>query len=240
MWTSDCQSSSDMLCLWLANMPIVQLPDPNEPYILFKDASKYCWSGILKQASMDESNEALIQLLTEKNPLTNVESQTQDLELNSNLVPVAYISGIFTKSQCRWPAITKECFGIFMLIKKCSLYLQNSDLLVQLDHKPLLKIFTGNMDNEKCSTWGLEAASIPRCVKVQHIKCIANILADSVSRFKAVGLYHDLDFQNGEPELRTPLEPLPLEQATHTPITVHEIFIKPNIETLAKILQLHK
>ena len=67
---------------------------------------------------MNESNEVLVKLLTDKNPLTSVESKTQDLKLNSNLVhPVTYISGSFTTSQCRWPAITKDCFSIFMSIK---------------------------------------------------------------------------------------------------------------------------
>ena len=70
---------------------------------------------------------------------------------------------------------------------------------------------------------------------------MTNIVADSFSRLKAVGLYHDLDFQNSQQELGTPFEPLPpVDQATHMPITVHKIFIKPDIETLAKKLQLHK
>ena len=80
-----------------------------------------------------------------------------------------------------------------MSIKKCSFYLQNANLLVCSDHKPLLKIFTGHTDNDKCNIWGLEGAAIPRRVKVQHIKGIANILADPISRLKAVGLYHDID-----------------------------------------------
>ena len=102
-----------------------------------------------------------------------------------------------------------------------------------MGHKPLLKIFTGNTDSEKCNTWGLEATTIPRCVKVQNIKGIANILADSVSRLRTVGLYHDLDFKDGQQELRTPFEPLPpVEQSTHIPTEVQEIFIKPNIENL--------
>ena len=72
-----------------------------------------CYLCILTQASTDKSNEALIQLLLDNNPLTSVISQTQDLKLNSNsLHPVAYISGNLTESQCRWPPITKECFGI--------------------------------------------------------------------------------------------------------------------------------
>ena len=80
----------------------------------------------------------------------------------------------------------KGMFWCFLSIKNCSFYLQNSDLLVQLDHKPLLKIFTGNTNNEKCNTWCLEATTIPRLVEVQHIKGIANLLGDSVSRLRAV------------------------------------------------------
>ena len=100
---------------------------------------------MLIQTPMDESSEALFKLFTDKDPLTSVESQTQDLKLNSNLVhPVAYILDSFTERQCRWPTITTGCFGIFMSIKKCSFYLWNSDLLVCSDHIPILKIFTGN------------------------------------------------------------------------------------------------
>ena len=189
---------------------------------------------MLTQASTDESNEALIMLLTDLDSLKSVESQTQDLQLKSNIVhPVAYISGSFTESQCRRPAITKACFGVFMPIKMFSSYFKNSDLLVHSDHKPLLKIFTGNTNNEKCNTWSLEATTIPRHVKVQHIKGIANILADSVSRLRAVGLYHDLNFNNGQQELGTPFEPLhPGDQLTHTPMEVQEIFIEPSIENL--------
>ena len=199
IWTQDCQSSFDMLCSQLANTPVVQLPDPNKPYLLFTDVVKFCYSCMLTQASTDESNKALIKLLTGKDPLKSLESKTQDLKLKSNIVhSVAYISDSFTESQCRWPSITKGCFGIFMSIKKCSFYLQNSDLLVCSDHKPFLKIFTGNTNNEKCNTCGLEATTVPRHVKVLHIKGIAIILADFVSRLRAVGLYHDLNFKDSQ------------------------------------------
>ena len=73
---------------------------------------------MLTQASTEKLNEALIKLLTDKDPLKSVESQTWDIQLKSNIVhPMAYISGSFPESQWRWPAITKECFGIFMSIK---------------------------------------------------------------------------------------------------------------------------
>ena len=46
---------------------------------------------------------------------------------------------------------------------------------------------------------------------------------------------YNLDFKYGQQELGTPFEPLPLvEQSTHIPIEVHEIFIKPNLENLAQ------
>ena len=102
IWTPDCQSSFDMLCSQLANTPIVQLPDNHKPYILFTDASKFCNSGVLTQASTDESNKALIKLLTDKDPLKSVKSQMQDLQPKPNIVhPVVYISGNFTESQYR-------------------------------------------------------------------------------------------------------------------------------------------
>ena len=107
-----------MLCPWLTNTPIVQLPNPNKLYLLFTDVSKFCYSGMLTQAPIEDSNKALLRILTSKDPLEIVEYQTQDLWLESNTVhPVAYISGSFSQSQCRWPAITKECFIAFMSIK---------------------------------------------------------------------------------------------------------------------------
>ena len=121
-----------------------------------------------------------------------------------------------------------------MSIKKCSFYLQNADLLMHSDHKPLVKIFTGHTDNEKCNTWGLEATAIPRHVKVQDIKGIANVLDDSASRLRAIGLYHDLNSMDHQQEFSSPFESLsPVQQATYTPIQVNEIFIAPDIEKLA-------
>ena len=229
-------SSFDMLHSWLAKTLIFQLPDANKPSLLFTDASKFCYSGVLAQASMKDSNKALIKILTSEDPLKSVELLTQDPWLDPNIIhPVAYLLGNFCKSQCIWPVITKQCFSVFMAIKKCSFYLQNATLLVHSDHRPLLKMFTGYTDNGKCNTWGLEAVSIPRCFKVQHIKGIANVLAYTVSRLRAVGLYHDLDSKDHQQEFSSPLQPLPpVEEVTHMPIEVNKIFIAPDIEILVE------
>ena len=97
------------------------------------------------------------------------------------------------------------------------------------DQKPLLKIFTGHTNNAKYNTWSLEAAAIPRCVKVLYIKEIANILADSVSRLRVGGLYHDLELNDHQQEFSAPFEPLPPVELM--PLEVNENFISPNIET---------
>ena len=90
-----------MLHSRLDNTPIVQLPDPNKSYLLFTDASKFSYSGVLTQASTEVSNEAFMKILTSDAPLISIESQTQDLQLEFNVIhPVAYIAGSF--SQCQW------------------------------------------------------------------------------------------------------------------------------------------
>ena len=122
-----------------------------------------------------------------------------------------------------------------MSITKCSFYLQNADFLVHSDHELLLKIITGHTDNDKCNTWGLEAAAIPRRVQVQHINGITNVLADAVLRLTAVGLYLDLDFKDHQQEFIAPFHPLPpFEPATHTPLELNEVLFAPNIENLTQ------
>ena len=127
------------------------------------DVSTFCYSGVFTQASTADSNEAHKKKLTSEVPLTSIESQTQGLQLSSSVVhPVACISGSFSQSQCRWPAITKECFSVFMSIKKFSFYLRSASLLVCSDHKLLPKSFTGYTGNDKCNIVGFETAVIPR------------------------------------------------------------------------------
>ena len=48
-WTSICQESFDLLKASLMVEPILTYPDPNLPYVLFTDASKYAWACVLTQ-----------------------------------------------------------------------------------------------------------------------------------------------------------------------------------------------
>ena len=109
--------------------------------------------------------------------------------------------------------INKE---VFIFLTKC----QTTSMLRP---QTINKIFTGHTDNDKCNIWSLEVATILRRVKVQHIKRIANVLADSVSRLRAVGLYHDIDLKDHQQEFSIPFEPLPpVKPVTHTPLEVND------------------
>ena len=48
-WTPVCQESFELLKTSLITEPILTYPDPNLPYVLFMDASKYTWACVLTQ-----------------------------------------------------------------------------------------------------------------------------------------------------------------------------------------------
>ena len=51
-----------------------------------------------------------------------------------------------------------------------------------------------------------------------------NVLADTVSRFRAVGLYHDLDLKDHQQEFSVLFESLPpVEPTTHIPLEINEV-----------------
>ena len=81
-WSDKCQASFE---------PILRFPDPNKPYTLYTDASKYAWSCVLTQ------------------------QYTHNIDNKQIVVnhPITYISGLFTGSQLNWVALTKEAYPIY-------------------------------------------------------------------------------------------------------------------------------
>ena len=46
-WTKECQACFELLKEKLCTYPILRYLDPNKSYVLFTDASKYGWAGVL-------------------------------------------------------------------------------------------------------------------------------------------------------------------------------------------------
>ena len=156
-WTPVCQESFELLKASLMMEPILTYPDPNLPYVLFTDASKYAWACVLTQEKthMIEGKEIKI------------------------LHPITYMSGLFRGSQMNWACLTKEDYAIYMSIKKLAYYLEDADITLRSDHLPLKKFLAKNTLNSKVNNWAIDIS--PFCITFEYIKGIKNTLADTMS-----------------------------------------------------------
>ena len=114
---------------FLQQAPILRYPDPQANYMLYTDASKYAYAGILTQHN------------------------------NSTDHPITYVSGLFRGSQLNWATLTKEAYAIYMSIKKLSFYIDTAKITVKSDHLPLKKFLEKNTLNSKVNNWAVELES---------------------------------------------------------------------------------
>ena len=128
-WSTECDKCFHMLKDYLQEAPILRYPDPTADYILYTDASKYAYAGVLTQ-SIDGTDH-----------------------------PVAYTSGLFRGSQLNWAALTKEAYAIYMSVKKLSFYLDSAQITLRSDHVPLKKFLEKNTMNAKVNNWAVELES---------------------------------------------------------------------------------
>ena len=157
-WTQICQESFELLKTSLMTEPILTYPDPNLPYVLFTNASKYAWACVLTQEKTHMAENKKVQILH----------------------PITYISGLFRGSQMNWACLTKEAYAIYMSIKKLAYYLEDANITLRSDHLPLKKFLAKNTLNSKVNNWAIEIS--PFRITFENIKGIKNTLADTMSR----------------------------------------------------------
>ena len=149
-WTQQCQDCFHMLKDCLVQAPILRYPDPKYDYVLYTDASNYAYAGVLTQ-TVDGTDH-----------------------------PVAYVSGLFRGSQCRWAAMTKEAYAIYMSVKKLTFYLDSTKITVRSDHLPLKRFLEKSTLNSKVNNWAVELED--QNISFEYIPGIKNVLADTLSR----------------------------------------------------------
>ena len=170
----------------LINEPILKYPDPNKPYTLFTDASKYAWACVLTQEHryfQHPKTRVLYTLAQMIQKIFKDELTMQDLieyKVKPILHPITYASGLFRGSQLNWATLTKEAYAIYMSIKKLTYYLEDADIVLRSDHLPLKKFLEKNTLNTKVNNWAIEIS--PYRIKFEYIKGIKNTLADTMSR----------------------------------------------------------
>ena len=100
-WSHACQITFEMLKEYLLKEPILKYPKTDQPYILYTDASKYAWAGVLTQAY-------------------SYQEEGREFSIHH---PITYVSGLFQGPQLNWAALTKEAYAIYMVARKLDYYL---------------------------------------------------------------------------------------------------------------------
>ena len=134
----------------LIQAPILRYPDPKYESVLYTDASNYAYTGVLTQTVHGTDH------------------------------PVAYVSGLSRGSQCRWAAMTKEAYAIYMSVKKLTFYLDSAKITVRSDHLPLKRFLEKSTLNSKVNNWAVELED--QNISFEYIPGIKNVLADTLSR----------------------------------------------------------
>ena len=157
-WTEQCDIFFQILKDTLCSAPILKYPDTSKLYMLYTDASKYGWAGVLTQSHMS---------------IIDGQETTMDH-------PMSYVSGLFHGSQLNWAALTKEAYAIYMSIKKSTFYLTGHETTLRSDHLPLKKFLRKMTLNNMVNNWSTKIESFN--IYFLHISGKANVLADTLSR----------------------------------------------------------
>ncbi|MCG8622081.1 MAG: DDE-type integrase/transposase/recombinase, partial [Proteobacteria bacterium] len=171
-WTKQCQDTFEMMKEMLLKEPILKYPDPNYGYILYTDASKYAWAGVLTQEY----------------------HYTEGGKIKIIHHPITYVSGLFRGPQINWAALTKEAYAIYMSARKLTHYFRDSKILLRSDHLPLKKFLLRNTKNDMVNNWAMELQQFT--IEFEYIEGIKNTLADTMSH-----LVHITPEIEKEPEL---------------------------------------
>ena len=143
-WTEQCNNAFNLLKSDLVKMPRLHYPNPNKLFKLFTDMSKHSYSSILHQ-----------------------EEVSTHLKVELNLVPIAYFSSTFGKTQQLWNTTQKESYAVYESIQMFSFYLAGIKCTLYCDHKPITPFFTTDMSNPVLNHWALELQQFD--IKFKHI-----------------------------------------------------------------------
>ena len=157
-WTKECNAAFKLLKEKLMEDTVLISPEVDKDYVIHCDASKYSYSGILQQTR----------------PRTE------------ELVPVAYFSGNFDKTQVKWNITEKEAYAIYKSVKKFPFYITGAKTTV---FRPMKNFFEGGMNITKLDRWSLELQEFD--ISLEFIQGKLNTVTDVISCLKNGGLYEE-------------------------------------------------
>ncbi|XP_076031117.1 uncharacterized protein LOC143019364 [Oratosquilla oratoria] len=124
-WGETEERAFQQLKSHLCNSPILQLPNPREPFTLRTDASQDAVGAVLLQ------------------------------EQDGWMYPVAYHSRKLRAAERNYSTIERELLGVVDGIKKFQFYLYGGKFVLETDHMPLEHLKPSKTANARLTRWGL-------------------------------------------------------------------------------------
>ena len=152
-WTSAAEVSFARLKEALAGRPVLQLVDPELPFVLQTDASDDGVGAVLLQVRLGDTRE---------------------------LAPVMYASRKLKPAERNYSTIEKEALAVYWAIKKFEVYLYGRPFMLRTDHKPLLHLQSADKLNPRLKRWAVYLSLFN--FTAQHVDGADNHLADLLSR----------------------------------------------------------
>ena len=126
VWGPEQETAFVKLKALLVSSKVMAVPRPEEPYLVYTDASDYAVGAILVQKD-ETGTERVIQ----------------------------YVSHSLSKSQRKWSVLEREGWAIIHAIRTLRPYLYGAKYTIYCDHKPLKSLFTKQMNNTRVQRWGI-------------------------------------------------------------------------------------
>lgn len=150
IWNDECENAFQTIKSQLIRPPILQYPDFNKPFFVTVDASNSACGAVLSQ------------------------------EINSNDLPICYISRSFQKGELNKPIIEKELLAIHFAITYLRPYLYGTKFTVRSDHRPLIYLY--NMKNPASKLTRIRLDLEEYDFEIIYIRGKENVAADALSR----------------------------------------------------------
>ena len=152
-WTSAGEVAFTRLKEALIGKPVLQLIDPELPFILQTDASDDGLGAVLLQVRTGDARE---------------------------LAPVMYASRKLKPAERNYSVIEKEALAVYWAFKKFEVYLYGRHFVLRTDHRPLLHLQSADKLNPRLKRWSLYMSLFT--FTAQHIEGENNHMADLLSR----------------------------------------------------------
>lgn len=126
VWSTECAEAQQTLVRALASDPIVRLPDPTLPYLLYTDASGLACGAVLCQRGLDGEERV-----------------------------VYWASRVLNKYEQHYGVTEQECLAVVWAIKLFRVYLWGTQFTVITDHAALKWLFSIREPVGRLSRWAI-------------------------------------------------------------------------------------